>query len=134
MLVDELRELTSNSKQYQEEYERIVEKLKEVAENGLNEMKIQVILCLLPFWYAVFINLSTIAPLNVCMLSYNSLFIILHAISQHSLFDICSKRPWLPIIIKSVSLWVNDNTAILGLRIVPSSSLLLLILSPKYDL
>ena len=40
MLVDELRELTNNSKQYQEEYERIVEKLKEVAENGLNEMKI----------------------------------------------------------------------------------------------
>ena len=40
MLVDELRELTNNSKQYQEKYERIVEKLKEVAENGLNEMKI----------------------------------------------------------------------------------------------
>ena len=40
MLVDELRKLTSNSKQYQEEYERIVEKLKEVAENGLNEMTI----------------------------------------------------------------------------------------------
>ena len=40
MLVDELRELTNNSKQYQEEYEEIVEKLKEVAENGLNEMKI----------------------------------------------------------------------------------------------
>ena len=40
MLVDELRELTNNSKQYQEEYEEIVEKLKEVAENGLNEMKV----------------------------------------------------------------------------------------------
>ena len=40
MLVDELRELTSNSKQYQKEYERIVEKLKEVAENGLNEITI----------------------------------------------------------------------------------------------
>lgn len=40
MLVDELRELTNNSKQYQEEYERIVEKLKEVALSGLNEMKV----------------------------------------------------------------------------------------------
>ena len=40
MLVDELRELTSNSKQYQEEYERIVEKLKEIAAGGLNEMKL----------------------------------------------------------------------------------------------
>ena len=40
MLVDELRELTNNSKQYQEEYEEIVKKLREVAENGLNEMKI----------------------------------------------------------------------------------------------
>ena len=40
MLVDELRELTNNSKQYQEEYEEIVRKLREVAENGLNEMKI----------------------------------------------------------------------------------------------
>ena len=40
MLVDELRELTNNSKQYQEEYERIVEKLKEVALGGLNEMKV----------------------------------------------------------------------------------------------
>ena len=40
MLVDELRELTNNSKQYQEEYEEIVKKLKEVAANGLNEMKV----------------------------------------------------------------------------------------------
>ena len=40
MLVDELRELTNNSKQYQEEYERIVEKLKDVALSGLNEMKV----------------------------------------------------------------------------------------------
>ena len=40
MLVDELRELTNNSKQYQEEYEEIVRKLKEVAANGLNEMKV----------------------------------------------------------------------------------------------
>ena len=40
MLVDELRELTNNSKQYQEEYERIVEKLKDVALGGLNEMKV----------------------------------------------------------------------------------------------
>ena len=40
MLVDELRELTNNSKQYQEEYERIVEKLKEVAASGLNEVTI----------------------------------------------------------------------------------------------
>ena len=40
MLVDELRELTSNSKQYQEEYERIVEKLKDVAASGLNEVTI----------------------------------------------------------------------------------------------
>ena len=40
MLVDELRELTNNSKQYQEEYERIVEKLKDVALEGLNEMKV----------------------------------------------------------------------------------------------
>ena len=40
MLVDELRELTNNSKQYQEEYERIVEKLKEVARSGLNEITI----------------------------------------------------------------------------------------------
>ena len=40
MLVDELRELTNNSKQYQEEYERIVEKLKDVAAAGLNEMKV----------------------------------------------------------------------------------------------
>lgn len=28
MLVDELRELTNNSKQYQEEYEKIVKKIK----------------------------------------------------------------------------------------------------------
>ena len=40
MLVDELRELTNNSKQYQEEYEEIVRKLREVAAAGLNEMKI----------------------------------------------------------------------------------------------
>ena len=40
MLVDELRELTNNSKQYQEEYEGIVEKLKDVALGGLKEMKV----------------------------------------------------------------------------------------------
>ena len=40
MLVDELRELTNNSKQYQEEYEEIVKKLREVAAGGLNEMKV----------------------------------------------------------------------------------------------
>ena len=40
MLVDELRELTNNSKQYQEEYEEIVRKLREVAAGGLNEMKV----------------------------------------------------------------------------------------------
>ena len=40
MLVDELRELTNNSKQYQEEYEEIVEKLKDVAASGLNEVTI----------------------------------------------------------------------------------------------
>ena len=40
MLVDELRELTNNSKQYQEEYEGIVKKLREVALCGLNEMKV----------------------------------------------------------------------------------------------
>ena len=40
MLVDELRELTNNSKQYQEEYEDIVEKLKDVAASGLNEVTI----------------------------------------------------------------------------------------------
>ena len=40
MLVDELRELASNSKQYQEEYEEIVEKLREIASCGLNEMKV----------------------------------------------------------------------------------------------
>ena len=40
MLVDELRELTNNSKQYQEEYEEIVEKLKEAALGGLNEVTI----------------------------------------------------------------------------------------------
>ena len=40
MLVDELRELTNNSKQYQEEYEEIVRKLREVALCGLNEMKV----------------------------------------------------------------------------------------------
>ena len=40
MLVDELRELTNNSKQYQEEYEEIVKKLKDIALCGLNEMKV----------------------------------------------------------------------------------------------
>ena len=40
MLVDELRELTSNSKQYQKEYEEIVRKLREIAANGLNEITI----------------------------------------------------------------------------------------------
>ena len=40
MLVDELRELTNNSKQYQEEYEEIARKLREVALGGLNEMKV----------------------------------------------------------------------------------------------
>ena len=40
MLVDELRELTSNSKQYQKEYEEIVRKLREVAASGLNEITI----------------------------------------------------------------------------------------------
>ena len=40
MLVDELRELTNNSKQYQKEYEDIVEKLKDVALSGLDEMKV----------------------------------------------------------------------------------------------
>ena len=40
MLVDELRELTNNSKQYQEEYEGIVKKLREVAAGGLNEVTI----------------------------------------------------------------------------------------------
>ena len=40
MLVDELRELTNNSKQYQEEYEGIVKKLREVAASGLNEITI----------------------------------------------------------------------------------------------
>ena len=39
MLVDELRELTNNSKQYQEEYEGIVKKLREIAAGGLNAMK-----------------------------------------------------------------------------------------------
>ena len=40
MLVDELRELTNNSKQYQKEYEEIVRKLREIASCGLNEMKV----------------------------------------------------------------------------------------------
>ena len=40
MLVDELRELTNNSKQYQKEYEEIVRKLREIAAGGLNEMKV----------------------------------------------------------------------------------------------
>ena len=40
MLVDELKKLTSNSKQYQKEYEKIVRKLKEAASSGLNEITI----------------------------------------------------------------------------------------------
>ena len=40
MLVDELRKLTSNSKQYQEEYEEIVRKLRDAAASGLNEVTI----------------------------------------------------------------------------------------------
>lgn len=40
MLVDELRELTSNSKQYQKEYERIVKQLRAAARHGLNEVKV----------------------------------------------------------------------------------------------
>ena len=40
MLVDELRELTNNSKQYQKEYEDIVRKLRKAARSGLNEMKV----------------------------------------------------------------------------------------------
>ena len=40
MLVDELRELTNNSKKYQEEYEGIIKKLKEIAASGLNEITI----------------------------------------------------------------------------------------------
>ena len=40
MLVDELRELTNNSKQYQEEYEEIVRKLREIALSGLDKMKV----------------------------------------------------------------------------------------------
>ena len=40
MLVDELRELTNNSKQYQKEYEEIVKKLREVALSGLDKMKV----------------------------------------------------------------------------------------------
>ena len=40
MLVDELRELTNNSKQYQEEYEEIVRKLRDAAASGLNEVTI----------------------------------------------------------------------------------------------
>ena len=40
MLVDELRELTNNSKQYQKEYEEIVRKLREIAVSGLNEMEV----------------------------------------------------------------------------------------------
>ena len=40
MLVDELRELTNNSKQYQKEYEDIVRKLRDVAANGFNEITI----------------------------------------------------------------------------------------------
>ena len=40
MLVDELRELTNNSKQYQKEYEEIVRKLRDIALCGLNKMKV----------------------------------------------------------------------------------------------
>ena len=40
MLVDELREITSNSKQYQEEYEKIVKRLRAAARSGLNEITI----------------------------------------------------------------------------------------------
>ena len=40
MLVDELRELTNNSKPYQEEYERIVKRLRKAARSGLNEITI----------------------------------------------------------------------------------------------
>ena len=40
MLVDELRELTNNSKQYQEEYEEIVRKLRVAAKSGFNEITI----------------------------------------------------------------------------------------------
>ena len=40
MLVDELRDLTNNSKQYQEEYEEIVKKLREIALSGLDKMKV----------------------------------------------------------------------------------------------
>ena len=40
MIVDELRELKNNSKQYKEEYEGIVRKLREVAASGLNEITI----------------------------------------------------------------------------------------------
>ena len=40
MLVDELRELTNNSKRYQKEYEEIVRKLKEMVLGGLNEISI----------------------------------------------------------------------------------------------
>ena len=40
MLVDELRELTNNSKQYQEEYEGIVKRLRIAARSGLNEITI----------------------------------------------------------------------------------------------
>ena len=43
MLVDELRELTNNSKQYQKEYEDIVRKLREIAASGLNEMEVMVV-------------------------------------------------------------------------------------------
>ena len=40
MLVDELRELTNNFKQYQEEYEKIVKRLRIAARSGLNEITI----------------------------------------------------------------------------------------------
>ena len=40
MLVDELRELTNNSKPYQEEYEKIVKRLRIAARSGLNEMEV----------------------------------------------------------------------------------------------
>ena len=40
MLVNELRELTSKSKLYQEEYKGIVEKLRVAARNSLNKVTI----------------------------------------------------------------------------------------------
>ena len=40
MLINELRELTSKSKLYQEEYKGIVKKIKVVARSGLNKVTI----------------------------------------------------------------------------------------------